>query len=117
MATAEIAGGENLASNLKLKGNGYFSMDMYAEAVSCYTQCIEKNPNDHVLFSNRSAAYLLDNKIEEALSDALQCIKLNKEWPKAYSRKGAALHASEKYSEAVATFQKGSVIFACGDFH
>ena len=45
------------AEELKAKGNAAFSAKNYTEAVDFFTQAINLDPNNHVLFSNRSASY------------------------------------------------------------
>ncbi|KAF1790044.1 Tetratricopeptide repeat [Phytophthora cactorum] len=77
------------------------------EAVDCYTQAIALDPNDHVFYSNRSAAYLSLDDATHALEDAELCIKTKPDWPKAYSRKGAALHSLKRYDEATAAYNDG----------
>jgi stress-induced-phosphoprotein 1 len=72
-----------------------------------YTEAIKLDGNNHVFYSNRSAAYLSHGDAEAALSDGIKCIEVKPDWPKSYSRKGAALHALKKYSEAEETYQAG----------
>lgn len=45
------------AEELKSKGNAFFSAKQYQEAVGAFTEAIAVDPNNHVLFSNRSASY------------------------------------------------------------
>lgn len=94
----------------KAKGNAALSAGNAQEAVECYTQAIALNPNDHVFFSNRSAAYLSMDDAEHALEDAEACIKVKSDWAKGYSRKGAALHALREYDDAIAAYQEGLAI-------
>lgn len=75
--------------------------------MECYTKAIALNPNDHVFFSNRSAAYLSMDDAQHALEDAEACVKIKPDWAKAYSRKGAALHALRQYEEAVGAYEEG----------
>lgn len=92
---------------LKEKGNEALASDKYDEAIAAYTEAIALDGENHVLFSNRSAAYAKASKYEEALKDAEQTIALNPTWPKGYSRKSAALTGMEKYSEALLSYKKG----------
>lgn len=66
---------------------------------------------NHVLYSNRSAAYAKAGKYEEALKDANKTIEINSTWPKGYSRKSAALSGMQKYTEALASYKKGKTHF------
>ncbi len=52
------------------------------EAVQFYTQAISKDPTNHVLYSNRSAAYMKQEKYNEALEDASTTTKLKPDWAK-----------------------------------
>ena len=67
---------------LKTRGNNALTTGDFAEAIKCYSEAIELDPSNHVLFSNRSAAYLKQAKYPEALKDAEQTISLKTDWPK-----------------------------------
>lgn len=95
------------ADSAKAKGNEYMAKKEYEEAIKWYGKGIELDPANHVMYSNRSAAYLSAGKAAEALEDAVKCIELNPTWPKGYCRKGAALQVLKQYDEAVATFEEG----------
>lgn len=72
-----------------------------------YTEAINLDSTNAVLYSNRSAAYAKDEQYELALADATKAIELKPDWSKAYSRKGAALAYLDKYDEAIATYEQG----------
>lgn len=92
---------------LKSKANAAFSAGKNDEAISLYTQAIGLDEKNHVLYSNRSAAYAKSNKYEEALKDAEKCISLKPDFVKGYSRKGAALSFLKKYDEAISVYEEG----------
>ncbi|CAO1359232.1 unnamed protein product [Diamesa tonsa] len=92
---------------LKEKGNAALTANNFEEAVEAYTEAINLDPNNHVLYSNRSAAYLKYGKLESALEDAEKTISINPSWAKGYSRKGSALFSLEKYEEAFRCYNKG----------
>jgi stress-induced-phosphoprotein 1 len=98
------------AASFKDAGNKHLQAKNYDEAIAAYTEAINLDPNDHVFFSNRSAAYLSKGEASNALSDAERCVKLNPTWPKGYSRKGAALHSLRKYDDAIAAYNEGLAI-------
>ena len=95
------------AVECKLKGNDCVKKKDYDTAVKWYTEAIDKDPTQHVFYSNRSAAHLKNGNPEAALLDGIACIKTNPGWIKGYNRKGCALHALKRYEEAVATFKTG----------
>ena len=89
----------------KAEGNKALGEKRYDDAIDSYTKAIEINGNDHVFWSNRSAAYLSKGDAENALEDATKCIKLNPSFAKGYSRKGAALHQLRDYDEAIQAYE------------
>jgi len=92
---------------LKSKANAAFSAGKNDEAISLYTQAIGLDENNHVLYSNRSAAYAKSNKYEEALKDAEKCISIKPDFVKGYSRKGAALSFLKRYDDAINVYEEG----------
>jgi stress-induced-phosphoprotein 1 len=92
---------------LKEKGNAALTAGKFDEAIQAYSDAIKLDEANHVLYSNRSAAYLKAGKLSDALSDAEKTIQINPSWPKGYSRKGAVLFALEKFDEAFTTYNKG----------
>lgn len=64
-----------------------------------FSEAIKLDPENHVLYSNRSGAYLSKRDPSKALSDAEQVTKIRPDWPKGWTRTAAALQASEKLRE------------------
>lgn len=95
------------ADELKAKGNAALQAENYKEAIEFYTEAIAADPSNHILYSNRSAAYAKTGKYEESLEDAEKTVSLKSDWPKGYSRKGAALELLERYEDAVKTYEDG----------
>lgn len=60
-----------------------------------------------VLYSNRSAAFLMAKQNEKALEDAIRCVECDSRWLKGYGRKGDAFFALGKYSEAYNAYNAG----------
>lgn len=98
------------AIELKNKGNTAFQNKDYDIAVDYFTKAIQLDPTNHVLYSNRSAAYSQMSKFEEALQDADKCIELNKAFVKGYTRRGAALFGLKRYDDARAAYNDGLAI-------
>ena len=94
------------ADELKELGNKSLSSKQYDDAIEYYTKAIALK-EDHVFYSNRSAAYLSKGDTENALLDGSKCIDISPTWPKGYSRKGAALHAQGQYDEALTVYKAG----------
>lgn len=97
-------------SDFKQEGNAAHQRKEYRQAIYLFSRGLELSsgsPSEHLLYSNRSAAYCLLEDFERALQDAETAIKLQPEWPRGYSRKGAALHNLKRYNEAIAAYQRG----------
>ncbi len=92
---------------LKNKGNKCLKHKDFDEAIEWYDKAIEIDPKNHVVYSNRSAAYLSKGDGLGALCDADMCVDLNPTWGKSYVRKGAALHKLKRYQDAVDAYEKG----------
>ncbi|KAJ7638441.1 activator of Hsp70 and Hsp90 chaperone [Roridomyces roridus] len=95
------------AAELKDSGNKAFAAKDYDKAIELFTQAIALDSSNHVLYSNRSAAYAGKKQWSDALTDAEQCIAVNSAWSKGYARKGAALHGARRYDEAIAAYELG----------
>ena len=95
------------AKDWKDKGNALVKEKKYKEALDCYTKAIEIDPNDPILYSNRSAMHLNLSEFEQALTDADKAISLKADYAKGYLRKGKALEGLQKLKEALDTYKLG----------
>jgi tetratricopeptide (TPR) repeat protein len=96
------------AEDFKAVGNRCFSGGYFSAAIKCYTSAIERDPQNEVLHSNRSASYLQSVLLAGpslALKDAEKAIALKPGWFKAYLRKGDALFAMKKFEQARDVYQ------------
>ncbi|CAI5516547.1 unnamed protein product [Closterium sp. Naga37s-1] len=96
-----------MADEAKARGNAAFSAGRFEEAVEHFTEAIKLAPDNHVLYSNRSAAHASLHRYGDALADAERTVELRSDWPKGYSRLGAALHGLREYARAVEAFERG----------
>ena len=70
---------------LKNKGNTAFSAGDFKTAVELFTSGIALDPTNHVLYSNRSAAYASLKQYQEALVDADKTIQIQPSWGKVFA--------------------------------
>lgn len=96
-----------MADEAKAKGNAAFSAGNYEDAIKHFTEAIVFAPTNHVLYSNRSAAYASLHKYNEALQDAKKTVEIKADWSKGYSRLGAAYVGLGKYDDAISSYKKG----------
>lgn len=66
------------ADHLKEKGNECVKKQDYKEAIVHYSEALRRAQSDthHILYSNRSFAYLKNKEYFYALSDASKCIEV-----------------------------------------
>lgn len=113
IVTPEQEKAEKEADDLRKQGNIHFVKKENKEAVEVYTKALEilnqkdlydgNEPKEilGVIYSNRSASYLLLNENEKALSDAENAIKYKPTWDKGYYRKTKALLALNRKKDAI----------------
>ncbi|XP_062185217.1 hsp70-Hsp90 organizing protein-like [Phragmites australis] len=96
-----------MADEAKAKGNAAFAAGRFEEAAQHFTDAIALAPDNHVLYSNRSAAYASLHRYSEALADAERTVALKPDWAKGYSRLGAAHLGLGDSAKAIAAYEKG----------
>ncbi|KAJ1442079.1 hypothetical protein B484DRAFT_356629 [Ochromonadaceae sp. CCMP2298] len=96
-----------LANSLKDQGNEAFQAGDVKGAISYFSQAIDLDPDNHVFYSNRSAAYMKDDSKSKALKDAEKCVELAPDWAKGYGRLGAAQQGLKRFDAGEDSFKKG----------
>ncbi|PNY28295.1 Heat shock protein STI1, partial [Tolypocladium capitatum] len=96
------------ADELKALGNKAIADKNFDDAIERFTEAIAIQPDNHILYSNRSAAYASKREWDCALADADKTTEIKPDWAKGWGRKGAALHgkgdllgASDAYEEGL----------------
>jgi len=95
------------ATELKEKGNSALAKKEYKKAIEFYSEAINIDLDNPIIYSNRSAAYANLNMWSEAYADAQRCNFLDPKFAKGWQRKGFAAMALKKYDEAKLAFNKG----------
>jgi len=96
-----------IAEQHRLKGNEFFGLGKYPDAVKEYDEGLKRNPNDAKLYANRATAYLKLMEYPHALRDIEKCLSLDPSYVKAYAKKGVIHHALKEYHKATESFEKG----------
>lgn len=93
------------ANAAKQRGNELFKLKDYEGALKKYSEAIELDPSNAVLYSNRSAVYLAKGDAKsKAFRDAETCVRLKPDWAKGHGRLGAAQHALGRFADAQASY-------------
>ncbi|KAK3936174.1 heat shock protein sti1 [Diplogelasinospora grovesii] len=95
------------ADELKALGNKAIAAKNFDEAIEKFTQAIALDPNNHILYSNRSAAYASKKEWDGALQDAEKTTELKPDWPKGWGRKGTALYGKGDLLGASDAYEQG----------
>jgi len=78
------------AEEEKKLGNDALNKGDTQGAINHYSEAIKHDPNNHILYSNRSAAYVKLVNYQKALEDGNKTVELKPDWSKGYSRVGLA---------------------------
>ncbi|KAI6696570.1 hypothetical protein NL676_016689 [Syzygium grande] len=95
-------------ADLTARADRAFVQRDFEIAVDLYTQAISMSPNDAVLFSLRSEAYMRLRNFTEALADAERAMALDPSLYMSYFQKGNACFHLEDYRTARAVLEAGS---------
>ncbi|KAI1772136.1 hypothetical protein F4818DRAFT_449722 [Hypoxylon cercidicola] len=92
---------------LKALGNKAIAEKKFDEAIDAFTKAISIDASNHILYSNRSAAYASKKDWANALTDAEKTTQIKPDWPRGWGRKGAALHGSGDLLGASDAYEEG----------
>jgi len=95
---------EKRAVQLRQEGNKLFKRGEVEASIERYTQAFELSPEDHIITSNRSHAYMKLNKQSLAVQDAKYTVAMRPDWGKGYFRLGKALSGQDNPEEALVAF-------------
>ncbi|EEB09188.1 DNAJ/TPR domain-containing protein DNAJC7 family protein [Schizosaccharomyces japonicus yFS275] len=114
MTVADMSNGETTTSTetvnplqaaeeFKARGNEFYKLGSFQEAVEFYTKAIEQGPtaNQAIYYSNRAAAYSQMGEYELALQDARRSDRLAPGVPKTAHRIAQAQESISIYNEAL----------------
>ncbi|KAE8451094.1 hypothetical protein EG329_004766 [Mollisiaceae sp. DMI_Dod_QoI] len=96
-----------MADELKALGNKAIQEKNFDKAIEKFTQAIELRPTDHILYSNRSAAYASKKDYENARIDAEKVTEIKPDWAKGWGRLGTAKHGLGDLVGALDAYEEG----------
>ena len=89
------------------RGNEAFSQSLYSKAIEHYSNAVKQDPLNHILYSNRSAAYASLRMWDKAIADGNECVRLRPDWAKGYCRLGAAFEGKNDLTSAEKAYTDG----------
>ncbi|CAK7245149.1 MAG: Hsp90 cochaperone [Sporothrix thermara] len=95
------------SDELKALGNKAIAAKNFDEAVKHFTDAIAIDPENHILYSNRSAAYASKRDWDHAFADAEKTTQLKPDWPKGWGRLGSALYGKRDLVRAYDAYTQG----------
>jgi DnaJ family protein C protein 8 len=72
----------------------------YKTAIQEYSSAITFDPDFHILYSNRSAAYLANGEKSRALADAKKCVSIQPDFVKGHNRLASSMLSLGRWNEA-----------------
>ncbi|KAM9695299.1 tetratricopeptide repeat protein 1 isoform 1-T2 [Trichechus inunguis] len=98
------------STQLKEEGNEQFKKGDYIEAESSYSRALQMCPSSFqkdrsILFSNRAAARMKQDKKEMAISDCSKAIQLNPSYIRAILRRAELYEKTDKLDEALEDYK------------
>eukprot|EP00897_Mesotaenium_endlicherianum_P005617 jgi/Mesen1/5083/ME000252S04198 len=110
--TVSIADTER-SEELKKEANKAFQDHKFLRAVELYSEALEFNPKNAVLWANRAIAHTKLEEYASAVEDASKAIELNPSYVKGYYRRGSAYSAMAKLKDALKDFRQGELGCIC----
>ncbi|KAJ1461986.1 hypothetical protein M885DRAFT_506022 [Pelagophyceae sp. CCMP2097] len=95
---------------LRASGNELFKAGKFSDAVEKYSDALAIEPDNHLLYSNRSLAHCSAGNHDEAIADAEVCLRIDAKFMKGYYRLANAQAAADKFDEAEPTIRRGLVL-------
>mmetsp|Transcript_4006 Transcript_4006/g.4905 ORF Transcript_4006/g.4905 Transcript_4006/m.4905 type:complete len:255 (+) Transcript_4006:136-900(+) len=104
-----------MAEAKKAEGNAAYKARDFSTAVNLYSEAIDLDPENHLLYSNRAAANLVLENFEDVAQDCKKCLELEPDFIKAHLRLATALEGLKKHDEALEVISKALKIGKDGD--
>ncbi|KAG9395269.1 TPR repeat [Carpediemonas membranifera] len=96
-----------MSAEKKALGVAAFSAGNYADAEKYFTEAIEMDPTNHLLFGNRAAVFAKVGNYEKSLADAQRSVEIAPNYAKGYNRVATAYQYLNKVDEAIEAVENG----------
>jgi tetratricopeptide (TPR) repeat protein len=96
---------EESAEELKKLGNECFATRKYDDALDYYKRALVIDPDNAILYSNRSACYAAQKLWQKAMEDAIMSISKDENFIKGYQRLATAQSELNLHDDAIATLR------------
>ncbi|XP_054841223.1 sperm-associated antigen 1 [Eublepharis macularius] len=97
---------EEMFKTLKSKGNEFVKKGKYEEALRKYNGCIELNPKECTIYTNRALCYLKLSQYEEARKDCDHVLQMDDSNIKALYRRALANKGLQNYKASIDDLKK-----------
>ncbi|GJP63921.1 hypothetical protein CLOP_g20950 [Closterium sp. NIES-67] len=98
------------SEEIKEAANRAFQEHKFLHAVDLYTDAIQLNESNAILWANRAFAHTKIEEYGSAVEDAAKAIELNPSYVKGYYRRGTAHLAMGKFKDALKDFKQAAKI-------
>lgn len=97
---------DNNATQLSKKGNTFFELQRYEDALKSYRQAVNIRPNYPLAWYGQGKTLAKLQQHEKALTAYDRAIQLQPDYLEAWIGRGSALQKLQRYQEAIASFDK-----------
>lgn len=87
------------------KGNEFFKKGDWGKALEEYEEAIKRNPNDAVIYNNRSSCYIKIMNYQQAFVEVEKALKIDPKFVKALLRKATIHSFLKEYHKALQTYK------------
>ncbi|CAI5465157.1 unnamed protein product [Closterium sp. Yama58-4] len=98
------------SEEIKEAANRAFQEHKFLRAVDLYSEAIQLNESNAILWANRAFAHTKIEEYGSAVEDAAKAIELNPSYVKGYYRRGTAYLAMGKFKDALKDFKQAAKI-------
>ncbi|TFK26775.1 hypothetical protein FA15DRAFT_636875 [Coprinopsis marcescibilis] len=95
-----------LSAKLKEEGNDLYYRSRYNEARQKFTEAITSDPTNPILYANRAAVHVAQNRYLDAAWDCQKAIDLDPKYSKAWGRLGVAAQGLRDWEFCINSFQE-----------